>query len=58
VTRRPERLQQAHQYVYHRLENNIFQPIIDTVFHGLTSATDAHRRMESNAQFGKIVVKL
>ena len=58
VTRRPELLQQAHEYVYHRLENNIFQPIIDTVFHGLTSATDAHRRMESNAQFGKIVVKL
>jgi NADPH:quinone reductase-like Zn-dependent oxidoreductase len=58
VTRRPELLQQAHEYVYHRLENNTFQPIIDTVFEGLTSAADAHRRMESNAQFGKIVVGL
>ena len=58
VTRRPERLQQAHDYVYRRLEKNIFQPIIDTVFYGLMSTVDAHRRMESNSQFGNIVVKL
>jgi hypothetical protein len=44
--------------VCHHLKDNIFKPIIDTVFYGLISTADAHWRMESNAQFSKIVVNL
>ncbi len=58
IARRSERLNKAHSYVYRCLEENTFQPIIDTVFHGLESSVDAHRRMESNQQFGKIVIEL
>ena len=58
IARRSELLTKAHSYVYRCLEENTFQPIIDTVFHGLESSVDAHRRMEGNQQFGKIVVEL
>ncbi len=58
ITRRPDLLAMGHKYVYERLEKSIFDPIIDSVFHGLESCPDAHHRMESNQQFGKIVVEL
>ena len=58
ITRRPELLKIAHQYVYQQLTNETFLPIIDTTFHGLESCVDAHRRMESNEQFGKIIVQI
>jgi NADPH:quinone reductase-like Zn-dependent oxidoreductase len=58
ITRRSELLEKAHEYVYQRLEDKRFEPVIDTVFHGLESCVEAHRRMESNQQFGKIVVEI
>ncbi|MBL09982.1 MAG: alcohol dehydrogenase [Acidiferrobacteraceae bacterium] len=58
VTRRPTLLEKAHQYVYARLSNGIFVPIIDSIFQGLEKSVDAHKRMESNQQFGKIVVEV
>ena len=58
ITRRPELLAMGHKYVYQQLEASIFDPIIDSVFQGLESCSDAHHRMESNQQFGKIVVEL
>ena len=58
IARRSELLSKAYNYVYRCLEKCTFQPIIDTVFHGLESSVNAHRRMESNQKFGKIVVEL
>ncbi len=58
IARRPNRLREAHSYVYSRLNSGAFYPIIDTVFFGLESCVEAHKRMESNAHFGKIVIEL
>tara|TARA_Y100001934_G_C12213893_1_gene707466 strand:- start:110 stop:1138 length:1029 start_codon:yes stop_codon:yes gene_type:complete len=58
VTRRPTLLKKAHQYVYERLSNGIFVPVIDSIFQGLEKSVDAHKKMESNQQFGKIVVEV
>ena len=58
ITRRPDLLKIAHEYVYQRLAHETFLPIIDTTFQGLASCVDAHRRMESNEQFGKIIVEI
>jgi NADPH:quinone reductase-like Zn-dependent oxidoreductase len=58
ITRRPNLLIKAYDYVSQRLDDGTFIPIIDTIFQGLESCVDAHRRMESNEQFGKIVVEV
>lgn len=46
---------EAEQYIYTRLQDGRFKPIIDRIFH-LEQIAEAHRYMESNAQIGKIVV--
>ncbi len=46
------------QYIFNHLQEGVFKPRIDKVFHGLASIVEAHRYMESNAQIGKIVVSL
>ncbi|WP_405731568.1 zinc-dependent alcohol dehydrogenase family protein [Streptomyces sp. NBC_01537] len=38
------------------LRSGSFKPVIDHVYDGLEQVTQAHRRMESNDQFGKLVV--
>ncbi|MFE2428389.1 zinc-dependent alcohol dehydrogenase family protein [Streptomyces sp. NPDC059373] len=38
------------------LRSGSFKPVIDRVYEGIEQVADAHRRMESNEQFGKIVV--
>ena len=47
----------AKQYVFDHLASGAFKPIIDKVF-PFAELVDAHRYMESNAQVGKIVVRL
>jgi NADPH:quinone reductase-like Zn-dependent oxidoreductase len=41
----------------HRLEDGTLRPLVDRVF-ALEHAADAHRYMESNANVGKIVLKV
>jgi NADPH:quinone reductase-like Zn-dependent oxidoreductase len=38
------------------LRSGSLKPVIDRVYEGIEQVADAHRRMESNEQFGKIVV--
>ena len=47
----------AKQYVFDHLASGAFRPIIDKTFR-FAEIVEAHRYMESNAQFGKIVVTL
>jgi NADPH:quinone reductase-like Zn-dependent oxidoreductase len=49
---------EAVRYVYEKLAAGAFRPRIDKVFEGLDAMVEAHRYMESNAQIGKIVVKV
>lgn len=50
-----QRLDRARQYVTHGVEQGDFKPIIARTFE-LDDIVEAHRYMESNRQFGKIVV--
>jgi NADPH:quinone reductase-like Zn-dependent oxidoreductase len=52
-----ERFAEAKRYIYGKLESGAFQPKIDRVF-PLSEIVEAHRYMQSNAQIGKIVVKV
>jgi len=52
-----ERFAEAKRYIYGKLESGAFQPKIDKVF-PLSEIVEAHRYMQSNAQIGKIVVKV
>ena len=51
----PEVFERVKRRVYEGLESGEFQPAVDETF-PLARVADAHRRMESNAQCGKIVV--
>lgn len=53
----PAVYKRAIKHVYDRLEDGSYQPVIDSVF-ALENVADAHRHMASNAQMGKIVVKV
>jgi NADPH:quinone reductase-like Zn-dependent oxidoreductase len=50
--------QRARRFIYDGLADGTFVPRVDRVFNGLEQYADAHRYMESNAQSGKIVVRL
>jgi NADPH:quinone reductase-like Zn-dependent oxidoreductase len=50
--------ERARRFVYDGLAEGAFIPRIDRVFAGLEQYADAHRYMESNSQFGKIVIRL
>lgn len=57
VVRDPGRLSAAKAFVLDGLRSGALRPIIDSVF-PFDSIVEAHRRLESNEQFGKIVVTL
>lgn len=57
ITADPARLQAAKTFVLRGLESGALKPIIAKTFR-FDEIVEAHRYMESNAQFGKIVVTL
>lgn len=57
ITTDPQKLSNAKAFVSKGLAEGKLKPIIDKVF-PFTDIADAHRRMESNAQIGKIVVSV
>ncbi|NMN93883.1 zinc-dependent alcohol dehydrogenase family protein [Antrihabitans stalactiti] len=58
MTYDPERLRRAAAFVVAGLQSGDFTPHVDRVFEGLGSVVAAHRHLESNTQFGKIVLKV
>lgn len=52
----PPSLERAKRFVYEGLKSGALDPVIDERHFTLDQIVDAHRYMESNAQFGKIVV--
>jgi NADPH:quinone reductase-like Zn-dependent oxidoreductase len=57
MTRDEERLRRAAAFVAAGLRGGDFTPQVDCEFEGLDSVVDAHRHLESNRQFGKIVLR-
>ncbi|MFK8015041.1 MAG: zinc-dependent alcohol dehydrogenase family protein [Gammaproteobacteria bacterium] len=55
VTAKPEDMARAKQFVYDGLASGAYKPVIAKTF-PLDQIVEAHEYMESNAQFGKIVV--
>ena len=58
ITTDPDALSRAKGYIYDKLESGALTPIIDPTDFTLDRIVNAHRYMESNRQFGKIVVKV
>jgi NADPH:quinone reductase-like Zn-dependent oxidoreductase len=52
----PDHRRDAIAYIHRGLANGTLRPVIDCIFE-LSEIADAHRYLESNGQFGKIVVK-
>ena len=52
----PENLERGKRYVYEGLKSGALNPILDPKKFTLDQIADAHRYLESNQQFGKIVV--
>lgn len=57
-TSRPDMLEKAKAYVTLGLETGAFVPVIDRETFTLDRIGDAHRYMERNNQFGKIIVRV
>jgi NADPH:quinone reductase-like Zn-dependent oxidoreductase len=57
VTRSPEKLAAAKKYIYDRLADGRFRPKIAKTF-PFAQSTEAYKYLESNAQIGKVVVKV
>ncbi|GGK74855.1 zinc-dependent alcohol dehydrogenase family protein [Streptomyces flaveus] len=55
ITKDPQRLRRAAAFVTSGLRDRVFRPVVDRLF-PLEEIVQAHRHMESNNQFGKIVV--
>jgi NADPH:quinone reductase-like Zn-dependent oxidoreductase len=55
ITRVPEKLASAKQYVYDRLADGSFHPKIARTF-PFAQTVDAYRYLESNVQIGKVVI--
>jgi NADPH:quinone reductase len=55
IVEHPERLARAKRFILDGLASGALKPMIDKVF-TLDQIVDAHRYLESNQQFGKIVV--
>ncbi|MFI6517932.1 zinc-dependent alcohol dehydrogenase family protein [Spirillospora sp. NPDC050679] len=55
IMKDPQRLRRAFAYIGSGLRSGAFRPVVDRLF-PLEEIVEAHRYMESNAQFGKIVV--
>ena len=58
VTSDAKRLARAKQFVIDGLASGKLKPIISKVFSGLDQMAEAHRYMEGNTQFGKIVLTI
>lgn len=58
LSRDQGKVDEAIKFVVDGLKTGALKPIIAKVFNGLESIVEAHTYMESNDQFGKIVVKL
>ncbi|HEV2272606.1 MAG TPA: zinc-dependent alcohol dehydrogenase family protein [Acidobacteriaceae bacterium] len=56
VKAQPELYKTGVEYVYEHLKSGKLKPVIDHKSFSLGQIADAHRYMESNQQFGKIVV--
>jgi len=57
-TTQPAARERAKRYVYEGLKSGALKPIIDSKVFTLDQIVDAHRYLESNQQFGKIVVRV
>ena len=57
-TTQPAALERGKRYIYDGLKSGALKPIIDPKLFTLDQIVDAHRYLESNQQFGKIVVKV
>jgi NADPH:quinone reductase-like Zn-dependent oxidoreductase len=55
ITRDPQRMRRAAAFVLSGLSTGAFHPVVDRLF-PLEEIVQAHHHMESNTQFGKIVV--
>jgi NADPH:quinone reductase-like Zn-dependent oxidoreductase len=55
ITRNPQRMRRAAAFVTSGLRTGTFRPVVDRLF-PLEDIVRAHEHMESNTQFGKIVV--
>jgi NADPH:quinone reductase-like Zn-dependent oxidoreductase len=55
ITMNPQRMRRGIAYVTSGLRSGAFRPVVDRLF-PLEDIVQAHRHMESNTQFGKIVV--
>jgi NADPH:quinone reductase-like Zn-dependent oxidoreductase len=55
ITRNPEKLPAAKQYIYDRLADGRFRPKIAKVF-PFAQTVEAYKYLESNTQVGKIVI--
>jgi NADPH:quinone reductase-like Zn-dependent oxidoreductase len=55
ITSHPERLERGKKFVYDGLAAGRLKPVIARTF-TLEETADAHRYMEANGHFGKIVV--
>jgi len=55
ITGEPERLEMAKAFITDGVERGVLKPVIDRTF-PLEEIVEAHRYLESNRQFGKIVV--
>jgi NADPH2:quinone reductase len=58
VTTNPTTLEHGKRYVSEGLKSGTLKPILDPKLFTLDQMVDAHRYMESNEQFGKIVVRV
>jgi NADPH:quinone reductase-like Zn-dependent oxidoreductase len=57
ITRDPDLLAEAKQYVYERLADGRFEPKVAKVF-SFEQTVEGYRFLESNAQVGKVVISL
>ncbi len=57
ILRRPDRRERGQRFVEAGLANGTLNPVIDRVFR-FQDVEDAHRYMESNTQFGKILLEI
>jgi NADPH:quinone reductase-like Zn-dependent oxidoreductase len=57
ITGDPEKLEVAKAFILEGLETGTLRPIIDRSF-AFDQIVEAHRYLESNEQFGKIVVTI
>ena len=57
ASEKAELADQFKRYVWPHFQNGLLRPVVDRIF-PLDEIVEAHRYMESNANFGKIVLKI